>query len=288
MTNALTAQYGPFNGVTWIAVLGGGIGLAYVLRKSFTGGSSQQGQPIVVETVPVKNTSGSGSGVTTSDNNPAPITPQPVKGVGTNPVPPTGIIKPPTPINPPIVCPPGYRYDAIERRCIPMPLPPTPTPIKPPTPQPIKPPTPTPVANVPGGFSSTCQGVNSPPMDYPGSSVVPLIRAKGNNTRARDIALSWAVQGIAAGPTGLSRFTQWVAVPLNWPAINLTRRNRGLRALTVDQFNGLVNMLHQLNAQTGGRDDKINDTMVQQVWAAYNFPYLCQNAPRRLGAPGLT
>src|SRR4029079_18991850 len=40
LPEALTKKYGPFDGITWVGVIGGGIALAYVLRRSFSGGTA--------------------------------------------------------------------------------------------------------------------------------------------------------------------------------------------------------------------------------------------------------
>ena len=196
-------------------------------------------------------------------------TPQPTGGGGdTFPLPPA--------------CGPGRHWDFNLRRCVPNVATPPPPPQPPGTPRHVPPtpppPRPPPVAApvVPGGFPTDCRGVIHRPADHPGASVLPLIRAKGGGSRGRAIALEWAVMGIAnSGHTGLSRFTGWFNNRAVWGAINNTRRTRGLRAMTEPQFIQLQSALNNLNAQNGGRDDKLTDGQIQTLWNTYHMPFLC-------------
>lgn len=50
LPSALAKQYGPFNGITWLGVIGGGAALAYFLRKSFSGGSKAPTEQVTTDT----------------------------------------------------------------------------------------------------------------------------------------------------------------------------------------------------------------------------------------------
>jgi len=51
--SVLTKKIGPFSGGVWLLIIGGGVGLALILKRGF-GGGTPQAMPIVVETVPLK------------------------------------------------------------------------------------------------------------------------------------------------------------------------------------------------------------------------------------------
>ncbi len=198
-------------------------------------------------------------------------------GTVTLPAPPTAP-KPPTPVPQPPKAPlppvlPRIPLPEQPRKPLPgIPLPGTPR--REETPQP--PSAPPVTANVPGGYPTDCRGVLPRPSDHPGANIAGLVVAKGNNARARSIALEWCVMGIASsGQTGLSRFTQWANNKVYWPLINQNRRNRGLKALTETQMQSMINALHQMNVVTQGKDDRLTTEQLQTLWATWHVPYLC-------------
>jgi hypothetical protein len=149
------------------------------------------------------------------------------------------------------------------------------TPRREPTPAPPGMPPATP--QVPGGFPATCSGVQHRPADHPGTDVTALVRAKGGGIRGLDIVLEWTLLNYAPAnvPVGLSRFASWASNPLNYVFINVTRRSRGLKALTQTELKQYGFEVSTLNAQHLGRDDKLSQADVQTLWNKWNIPYLC-------------
>lgn len=279
--NFLHKQIGPFSGGVWIAVIGGGIGLAILIKKGIGGGGNQQGQPILVETVPLRKGGGA-----TSDNDPS-IPPKQDPRVPPPQQPPIKVPKPEAP-----KCPSGMVWSAAQNKCVPSgytPRYPTPTPQPKPTPQPPpQPPQQKPRANVPGGFSTGCDGIGYFPPDYQQRMNMPTAKFQD-----RAIKLSWAVQNVAAGPSGIYAFTAYLSSPAVWPMVNVIRRRRGLRAMTETEFRSLITDLNGIIAQLGGKENHLSNAHIMSIWSKYNTPFVCANSPqhrdsrdmRRTGAP---
>jgi len=116
--SVLTKKIGPFTGGIWLLVIGGGVGLALILRKGFGGGQAAT-MPIVVETVPLKRETAPVGG--------------PVDGpIGGPPKKPDGSVvsRPPVPL-PPVTKPLPPKP--------PVPLPPVTKPLPPKPPRAVRP-----------------------------------------------------------------------------------------------------------------------------------------------------
>ncbi len=264
--NFIAKKIGPFSGGVWIVVLGGGIGLAFLIKRGMGGGSAPAAQPILVENIPQRN-----SGGVTSWNDPRsdPTIP-PKTDPKTIPTPVTPI-KIPVPTPTPTPTPPRGGDQGPTK---PLPLP-TPLPGGPRKPAPIPSPQ-KPVVSIPGGGDGTCTGVTYVPPDYTAKMNGPT--GKFNE---RAIKLSWAIQNIASGPSGIYALTQWISSPAVWPLVNGTRRTRGLRPLSENEFRSLIQDLNGIIITLGGKENKLTNAQIMSIWSKYNTPFLCANAPIR-------
>lgn len=180
--------------------------------------------------------------------------PPPVQHIPTFPQPPQPPGTPQIPSRPPVpVPPPSPRRDTTPP---PVPLPPT--------------------SPIPGNVPADCTGVLRTPLNHPGSDPVVFVRSYVlGQHRGRRLMLAWAITGIGMGPEGLDAFSKWVADSNNWPAINKSRRNRGLKAMSATAFQAAAQMLLQMNHQNGAKEDRFTDEQLRQVWNAFHNPYLC-------------
>jgi hypothetical protein len=265
--NFIHKKIGPFSGGVWIVVVGGGIGLAFLIKRGMGGGSAPAQSPILVENIPQRT-----SGGVTSWNDPAipgkeepktipsPVVPKPV------PIPAKPTLPLPTPV--PYIPPRGG--DQGPTKPLPTPTPFPKGPIKPiPTPQ-------KPTVPIPGGGDGTCTGVTYVPPDYTAKMNGPT--GKFNE---RAIKISWAVQNLGTGPQGIYALTQWISSPIVWPVVNATRKTRGLRPLSENEFRSLINDLNGIIVTLGGKENKLTNAQIMSIWSKYNTPFLCANAPIR-------
>ena len=253
-------KIGPFSGGVWIIVVVGGVGLAILIKKGIGGGGGQpQNLPILVENVPLKG--GRDTDRPTPDDPRIPPKEQPK-------LPPTPRPSRPVPRLPGIPIPPPN---------IP-PKPPVKPPVKPPAPPPA-PPAPGTGIRIPGGFPSDCSGVGPVPNGY--------LETRNRTTarfQDRAIKLSWSVQNIGAGPSGIFAFTQWLSSPFVWPIVNMTRKNRGLRALNENEFKALILDLNAIIMTLAGKENRIRNEQILSIWDKYNTPYLCTSTGSHRGA----
>lgn len=269
---ALAKQYGPFNGITWIGIIGGGVVLAIVLRRSFGGVTPEAKEPTATDTdrLGLPGTtyhppqSGGSDQPTPPSSLPIPI-PSPRPAAPAKPVTQPVLPNPANPHN----CPPGFHWSDIAGKCLQNAGPPPPPP---------PPKIPTPAQDIPGGFPADCTGVASLPPDFPGANVVAWIKASANPAQRSGKALGWSVGGqeTPLTPGKLQAMKIAISSEGSWPLINAQRRGRGLRALSRQTFVALRNDV--INQAKTGRD-AFPDTFIQHLWDTYYMPYVCRNSP---------
>lgn len=254
-TEFLNKQIGPFPVVVWIGVVGGGAGLAFLMRGAFGGGRAPATQPIIVETVPLKPGSPQTPAPKLPTPQPPPLPPPPRGTTPSGPLP-KGKTKPP---------------EFPDKKKTPVP------PKKPKIPTPRAPAPPVPPVSVPGDVPTSCEGVWGLPNGHPGPGDQAFIAwYKGytlGERRGRWLAMNWALIGQNSPlPTTLYFQRQY------WPEINRTRRKRGLRALTTVEFEAFDSEI-QAAFRAGGGNPDVNKVLTDQVllslWNKYHVPYMC-------------
>lgn len=276
----LEKKAGPFPIGIWLVILAGGAALAYMVRKGIGGGSDKSDDGNAIKVLPEQSVSFPQVG-----NYLTPDQPDSGEKGGTNPIetkPTTPVpAKPPAPGQPPRKKDPGPIY---------LPKPPSPIglpqPKKPPTPEPPKKPNPGPPApptsTVPGGYPVDCTGVVSQSNSATSFTQVYNDKRKAGlgDRISADIATQTAIQGIADMPgLGLTAIAVYVQNHLNWPIMNTTRRSRGLKALTSDQFAQMELWLNTETARNKGKS--LNMQQGEDLWGKFNTPFRCASgAPR--------
>lgn len=91
----------------------------------------------------------------------------------------------------------------------------------------------------------------------------------------RSVKLAWAVMNLGFGPPGIYGLTEWISNPAVWPTFNLTRRNRGLRALTETEIKRLIVDLNTIIITLQGKENRLTDAQILSIWDKWNTPYLC-------------